>query len=214
MIYANLSIGQIAFLIVVPLVVLTGIFLAIYLPVRKKKVKTDFKYFYYKRLYKIAMDNDYYLINNFLFKIDDSHVGRIDHILFANKYIYIISDSYFDGDIDGKEQDRSIIMIGKTGKKHYEDNPLVDNKKLLSKLSLITGIDPSLMIGVCLINDDCHCGVKTSTKNFYIVQANKIKKLVKAIESRPISDINKAQLASAVKAIDKLNRRNRKSGQK
>ena len=32
-------------------------------------IQKDFKYFYYKRLYKIAMDKDYYLINDFLFKI-------------------------------------------------------------------------------------------------------------------------------------------------
>lgn len=214
MILSSLSIMQIIYIIIVVLVVAAGIFLAIYIPMQKKKQKTDFKYFYYKNIYKVAMDNDYYLINNFLFKIDDSYVGRIDHILFANKYIYIINDSYFDGDIDGKENDKSIILISKAGKKTYNDNPLLANQKLLKRLSIITGIDASLMIGVCLINNDCQCGVRTSSKSVYIVQAKKFKALVKAIESRDIGDINKEQLASAVKAIDKLNRRNRNSGKK
>ena len=211
---SNLTPMQIIYIIIVVLVVAAGVFLAIYIPMQKKKQKTEFKYFYYKYIYKVAMDNDYYLINNFLFKIDDSYVGRIDHILFANKYIYIINDSYFDGDIDGKENDKSIILISKTGKKTYNDNPLVANKKLLKRLSIITGINVSLMVGVCLINNDCQCGVRTSSKSAYIVQAKKFKALVKAIESRDIGDINKDQLASAVKAIDKLNRRNRNSGKK
>ena len=156
------------------------------------------------------MDKDYYLINDFLFRIDDSHVARIDHILFADKYIYIISDSYFDGDICGKENDNSIIFINKMGQKNYEDNPLLNNKKILQKLCLITGISPSLMIGVCLINDNCRCGVSTTSKSFYLVQSAKFKSLVRAIESRDIGNINKEQLASAVKAIDKLNRTKKK----
>lgn len=214
MILSNANVGKIIYIVVAALVVSAGIFFAIYIPTMKKKQKSEFKYFYYKSIYKVAMDNDYYLINNFLFKIDDSYVGRIDHILFANKYIYIINDSYFDGDIDGKENDKSIILINRAGKKNYSDNPLLANQKLLKRLSIITGIDATLMIGVCLINNDCQCGVRTSSKSAYIVQAKKFKALVKAIESRDIGDINKEQLANAVKAIDKLNRRNRNSGKK
>lgn len=213
MIYSGLNAGQIAFIIIVPVVVLLIVFLAIYFPLRNKKMKTDYKYFYYKRLYKLAMDKDYYLINNFLFKIDDAHVGRIDHILFGDKYIYIINDIYYDGDIEGKENDQSIILINRNGKKNYEDNPILNNRKIANKLSLITGINPSLIIGICMINDNCRCSVQNSSKSFYIIQSSNFSKLVKAIESRDIGVINKEQLASAVKAINKLNRRKRQSGQ-
>ena len=214
MIYSGLSGGQIAFIIIVPIVVSAIIALAIYIPIRNKRNRKEYKYTYYKRIYKLAMDKDYYLINNFLFKIDDSHVARIDHILFADKYIYIVNDSYFDGDIIGKENDPSIILINKDGKKNYEDNPILLNRKIVNKLCLITGINTSLMIGVCLINDNCHCSVETTSKSFFIIQSNNFKKLVKAIESRDIGEINKEQLASAVKAINKLNRRKRRTNEK
>ena len=84
----------------------------------------------------------------------------------------------------------------------------------MNKLGLVTGINPSLMIGVSLINNDCRCGIAATSKSFYIIQNKKIKQLVKAIESRPIGAINKEQLAKAVKAIDKLNRRKRRGEQK
>ena len=210
----NLSVGQIAFLIVVPTVVVIAIVVLIYLLYRRNMMKKNFKYFYYKRLYKIAMDRDYYLINDFLFKIDDSHVGRIDHILFADKYIYIMTDSYFNGDIIGKEDDKSVIVLGRDGKKYYDDNPLITNKKLINKLSLITGINPALLIGICIINDNCRYGIQTSSKSFYYIQSNKLKALIKAIESRQVGAINKEQLASAVKSIDKLNRRKRSEQRK
>ena len=177
-------------------------------------MKQDYKYFYYNRIYKLAMDKDYYLINNFLFRIDDTHVGKIDHILFANKYIYIVNDCFYDGDIDGKENDPSIIFINKLGRKNYEDNPIVNNKKIMNRLSLVTGINTSLMIGITLINDNCSCAINTTTKNYYVVRSNKFRALVKAIESRPIGNINPEQLANAVKAIDKLNRRKRNASGK
>ena len=209
-----LSVGQIAFLIIVPTVVLLAISLTVYFIIRHKRMKNDFKMFYYKRIYKLAMDKDYYLINNFLFKIDDSHVGRIDHILFAEKYIYIMNDFYFDGDITGKENDKSIILIDKMGKKSYYDHPITLNKLMVSRLAMVTGMNPSLFIGICVINDNCQCGVTTSSKNFYIIQSNNLRALIKAIESRDIAKINQKQLASAVKAIDKLNRRKRRGDKK
>lgn len=208
------SVGQIAFLIIVPTVVLLAISLTIYFIISHKRMKNDFKMFYYKRIYKLAMDKDYYLINNFLFKIDDSHVGRIDHILFAEKYIYIMNDFYFDGDITGKENDKSIILIDKMGKKSYYDHPITLNKLMVNRLAMVTGMNPSLFIGICVINDNCQCGVTTSSKNFYIIQSDNLRALIKAIESRDIAKINQKQLASAVKAIDKLNRRKRRGDKK
>ena len=210
----NLSVGQIAFLIIVPSIVVIAIVLVIYFVNRRVQMKKNFKYYYYKKLYRIAMDGDYYLINDFLFKIDDSHIGRIDHILFADKYIFVINDFYYNGNIVGKETDKSIIVVDKKGKKQYEDNPMVLNRKLISKLSLITGINQSLIVGICLINSDCQFGIQISSKSYYIIQCNKLKALIKAIESRDIGNINKDQLASAVKAIDKLNRRNRSGSKK
>ena len=213
MIFNKLSTPQLIFVIVVPIVivlVIVGILLLILSPLRNKNMKKNFKYYYYKKIYKIAMDRDFYLINDFLFRIDNSYVARIDHILFGDKYIYIIIDSYFDGDIVGKEDDPSIVRIEKNGKKFYDNNPLLSIRKLVNKLSLVTGIDESLMIGVCLINSDSRCGVATTGKQYYIIQDNKFKYLVKAIESRNIDPINPEQLASAVKAINKLNRKRKK----
>ncbi len=214
MILAKFSTGQIAFLIIVPIIVLAGLFCLIFFPVRKARMKKEFKYYYYRFIYKEALYQDLYLINNFMFKIDDTHVGKIDHILFANKYIYIINDYYFDGDVEGKDTDASLIFISRTGKKKYMDNLLLDNKKLISKLSLITGINSSLMIGVSLVNKNCNVAVMSSSKHHYIVQANKFKMLLNAIESRPIGNINQEQLASAVQAIDKLNRKTKKNVKK
>ena len=100
------------------------------------------------------------------------------------------------------------------GKKSYYDHPITLNKLMVSRLAMVTGMNPSLFIGICVINDNCQCGVTTSSKNFYIIQNDNLRALIKAIESRDIAKINQKQLASAVKAIDKLNRRKRRGDKK
>ena len=63
------------------------------------------------------------------------------------------------------------------------------------------------MIGIVLVNDDCKVAVQSESKQFYIIQRKRLAALIKAIESRPINNINENQLAKAVQSIAKLNKR-------
>ncbi len=206
----NLNPLQISFVVVAAVVVVVSIFCAIFFPTRHFFIKKKFQKYYYKKIYQIAFNQDYYLINDFLFRIDDSTVMGIDHILFADRYIFIINDYYYEGDLLGNADDKSLIFVDKKGKKQYTDNPFVNSEKIISRLSMITGIDSSLMIGVILVNNTCKCYVKSESKQFYIVQRKFLKMLVKNIESRTVGRINPVQLDSAVKAIYRLNRRKKK----
>ena len=210
MIFAKLNILQIAFLIAVPVVVIALVVFFIVIPVSKKKHKTQFKKYCYKTVYKIAFDEDYYLINTFKFRVDSSKVATIDHILFGNKYIYILIDVYYDGDLIGKESDKSLILIDKHNKKYYTENQYQVTKTLVNYISMTTGIAEDMFIGIVVVNNGCKIGIESNNKQHYIIQRNKLKKLVKAIESRDVGNINAAQLESAVKAIDKLNRAKKK----
>lgn len=209
----KLNTPQILFIVIAPLIIFIGLFLAFYIPIHKRNLKKYYREFTYKTLYKISMNQDYYLINNFMFRFD-TQILKIDHLLFADKFIYVISDVCFDGDIAGKQDDPSIILIPKNSQKRYEDNPIVNNKKVLSKLSMITGIDASLMVGVVVTNSDCRIAVESKSKQFYFIQRRNLKHLVKAIESRDVAKINSEQLSRAVLAIDKMNRRKRNNVRK
>lgn len=175
----------------------------------KHVTKQNFRNFYYKKVYKIAFAEDYYLINNFLFRLDEEHMANIDHILFGNKYIYLIVDYFFEGDLTGEERNNSFIYFNKFGKKFYTPNVLDISENILNRISLLTGIEKSLLIGITLINDRCRIGVESHRKSVYMIQRKRIKKLIKAIESRNVGNINEEQLHDAVLAINKLNRRNR-----
>ena len=198
---------QWAFIIIVPIVVLLFLTICIYVSASSAYRRKHFQIHFYKQVYKVALNNDYYLINQFVFKVDSSKNATVDHILFGNKYIYVIVSKYYQGDLVGKHLDKSLIFISHRGKKCYTDNPINEVKLLASKLSSSTSIDASLMIGIVLVNDDCKVAVQSESKQFYIIQRKRLAALIKAIESRPINNINENQLAKAVQSIAKLNKR-------
>lgn len=204
---ANLTNIQLAFVIIVPIILFIFLVLCLYFPISGAYRRKFFQIHFYKKVYRVALDNDYYLINQFVFKIDSSKNATVDHILFGNKYIYAIISKYYQGDLIGKYADKSLIFISHKGKKCYTDNPYNEAKFLTSKLSSSTGIDASLMIGIVLINDDCKVAVQSESKQFYIIQRKRFAALIKAIESRPVEAINETQLAKAVQSIAKLNKR-------
>ena len=198
---------QLAFVIIVPIILLIFLFICIYIPASGAYRRKHFQVHFYKQVYRVALNNDYYLINQFVFKVDSSKNATVDHILFGSKYIYVIISKYYQGDLVGKYLDKSLIFISHKGKKCYTDNPFNEVKLLTSKLSSSTSIDASLMIGIVLINDDCKVAVQSESKQFYIIQRKRLPSLIKAIESRPVSTINETQLGKAVQSIAKLNKR-------
>ena len=203
----QLSPVQLAFVIIVPIVLLFFMFVCLYIPISGAYRRKNFQIHFYKMVYRVALDYDYYLINQFVFKVDSSKNATVDHILFGDKYIYVIISKYYQGDLIGKYLDKSLIFISHKGKKCYTDNPYNETKYLTSKLSSSTGIDASLMIGIVLINDDCKVAVQSESKQFYIIQRKRFPALIKAIESRPVETINETQLSKAVQSIAKLNKR-------
>ena len=210
MVLAELNPLQIIFVIATPIVLIFIVLFFIVIPINKKHIKKNFVEYCYKAIYKIAFDEDYYLINNFLFRVDSTKVAKIDHILFGNKYIYVILDAFFEGNLTGKEGDQSLIVVNNKSQRAYTENQYNVSKKIVEYLVRATGMDNGLFIGVVVVNNDCKISVETTNKQYYIIQRNKLKRLVRAIESRDVGKINAAQLDAAVKAIDKLNRTKKK----
>lgn len=198
---------QLAFVIIVPIVLFLFISICLYFPISHLYKRKNFQMHFYKKIYRIAFDNDFYLINQFVFKVDNDKNALVDHILFGDKFVYVIISQYYEGDLIGKATDSSLVFVSHRGKKSYTDNPINLSKSLANKLSSSTGLSASLLIGIVLINDDCKVQVQSESKQFYIIQRKRLTSLIRAIESRPLGAINEAQLAKAVQSIAKTNRR-------
>lgn len=191
----------------------------LYKPIRKLLYKKRYVQIYYKDVYKVAKYEDYYLINNLILEIDPLTHTHVDHILFANRYIYVINDLYFDGEISGKARDEKwIFTSGKKNKvkKEVRDNLFITNRDRIEKIALITMLDPELFISVIIANNDLNLkDIEVNSKSDYIIHRRDLYKLVNAIESRPVAPMKEDELAQAVLDIDKLNLRHElKKGKK
>ncbi|MCQ2087699.1 MAG: NERD domain-containing protein [Bacilli bacterium] len=199
--------GQLSFIVVSAIIGVGLIVLAVFL-LRNLYYKKHFDESYYKKIYKMAVLDDYYLINHFTYTVDESTKTKIDHILFGDKFIYVIICKYFEGDVSGKYNDRSLIFQSKSGKNLYTPNPINEIKTITTNLSMISGIDPDYMIGLVVVNDNCRVAIQSDSKQFYVIQKKRIDALVHAIESRPLGKMNEKRLYEAVHIINKLNEKN------
>jgi hypothetical protein len=165
-------------------------------------------YVYGKSIYKLALYTDFYLINKLKIPLDEQQNAHIDHLLFGEKFIYVIKDKYYQGGVSGKEDDQSWVYFPfhRRGA-FYIPNPFLINRQRIEKLTLVTGLDKSLFINVIVVNNDCLLDdIDTKKADNYIVNLKHLAKLIKAIETRNIAKINDEQLAQAVLDINKINK--------
>lgn len=170
--------------------------------------------FFYKYIRKVAVYQDYYLINKLELQISDQQSFKVDHLLFGNKYIYVINDYFHKGKLLGKKQDGSWILKTKKGNEIVIKNPMQENSRLLKQLHLITSIDEMQFVGITLVNNETDINeLNVNEKDNYIIDLRDFAKLVKSLEGRDIKVLNQEELQKRVLEIDRLNVR-RKRGRK
>ena len=128
-------------------------FLIFYPLFQERQEKRTFTKSFYTDVYQLAIDRDYYVINDVVLEIDTKFI-HFNHILFGDKYIYCICDTYFDGPISGKNRDSQWFLYKNNGQVSHIKNPLVLHK---SRLSYITSAlrAEELFVGIIVVNESC-----------------------------------------------------------
>ena len=96
---ANLTNIQLAFIIIVPVVVLLFLAVVLYFPIVSAYRKKNFQIHFYKMVYRVALDNDYYLINQFVFKISEIPIEST-----CEQFLEKLKNNYLYFDIDKKKR--------------------------------------------------------------------------------------------------------------
>ena len=209
--YKENPVGFTIFICALIFILLLLLFLIIFPFAKRHYNFKNFQKIYYKEIRKIAEINDYYLINNLVIKNNNQLICRIDHVLFGDKYIYVIKDRYYRGAISGKKEDSTCFFYSNQKKQFEMDNPMAMNEKRLEKLSLVTNIDKSFFISILVINDNCV--VKNANElnknNSFIVSKKNLRKLIKNIEKRNVKNMDQKQLEFAVQDISRLYGKNK-----
>jgi hypothetical protein len=162
---------------------------------------------YYKKIYRIALDEDYYLINSFANKTADIEEFHIDHILIGDKFIYCIRDRYYDGAIKASENDERWVFYSRKYKKGTMIvNPLKMNAIRVSKMSLMSGINEKFFVSVVLVNDDCLItNYEVTSDSNFVVSLKNLPAFIASKEALPIEPMDPRSLAIAAKDIAELN---------
>ena len=170
--------------------------------------------YFYPVVRKTAVYYDYYLINKLEIQLVSNESLFIDHMLFGNKYIYVINDYLFKGVLTGNAQDSKWILKDKKGQEIMVDSPLLKNKKLVEKLSLRTSLDPATFLAITLVSKDTKItDLEVNDSSNFVIDTRDFMKLILKIESRDIAPLNPEDLLKRVHEFDELNLR-KKRGRK
>ena len=184
---------------------LAFLFLFLYGPVKRYLYEHHTVRMYYRKVYRVALDNDFYLINRFSNLTAEQEEFHIDHILIGNKFFYCIRDRYYDGALATKEDNPSWIFFHKNSGR-YVPNPLVTNRLRVQRLSLMSGIDESMFVSIVLVNDDCYwTPYQPKGHDNYVSSLKDFPKLIEELESGPEDPLDPRDIAVAARDFAELN---------
>lgn len=215
--------SRILFIIFISLFVISLIVMIIYFTKDKRKDKKHKKRVY-KILHQLAEEKDFLLLNDvkLYFSKDDESPYCFDHILFANKYIYVIQDYIQQGGIFGNVQDSTLFIKKEDGRIESISNPIKEAFDKVNGLENALGINHSQhsFISMTVYNDNLSVPKNIKQKNYEncFIKASEITDTIKQAEKDqlvPFDDKLTEKLLKMIKdssdsikaELDRLNRR-------
>jgi hypothetical protein len=202
-----------AIIVFILLSISLGSLLLLLLPAIKDLIyKHRYMEIFHKTIIRIAEDQDYQLINPVLFKLDDSTFLKIDHLLFGDKFIFVIKDEYYNGALLGKLKDQNWLFHHYDKQKgKFIKNPFVVNARRIEKLSLLTQLKEDFFVSIIVVNDEAMIDRVSRGDNFsYIVSIKKLPRVIAAFEDRNVMKLDAEKTQLAVNSIYRLSEENKK----
>jgi hypothetical protein len=206
------------------LVLLAAIAAVLSFALHHKYAAALFKRQAWKKLYRLAQDQDYYLLNNVTIKTE-SDTLHIDHLLVGDKYVYVIATRYFEDNIQGQ----SYVV----SKWHVEDkngtvlrevsNPVSYNEKRTMMLAKFLGWNSTktpMFVSVVVINNSSDVKIADDriTSLSFLVHKKDVSKLIKKIERetnlQPFDDQSLMKIIARIHRLSEENKANEEFAKK
>lgn len=131
----------------------------------------------------------------------------INHVLFGEKFIYLISDFLLKGFVSGEEKDNSWVYFNSITKtNHYLDNLYLISDKNIRDFSQILEISPDLIVSICVVPNECDFkikGIKDDKK--IIAHYSSLRRVIKRFEKKRIDALDKKQIIDQFNLIKAKN---------
>lgn len=101
----------------------------------------------HSKLKKFCKNHDYILLTNLILPTEDGKRIKIDDLVLADKYIYVISQRILYGNISGVESDAKWI-VRSTKESKYFSNPFKSNEIRVSTVAKMTNVDISNFVNL------------------------------------------------------------------
>ena len=198
------------FIVLAILVGLAFAFWFFYAPVKKILWRNAHDRFFYHRALKVSRDGDFYLVNNLHLKTGNESFVKIDHIIGGDKFIFVITDRYYDGALNAKANEASWFYYQKGGKKIDIPNPLLENRLAMERLSIASGINISFMVGIVMVNDDCFLTTLQSDENeSLLVPVSRLEKVIFLYEKKEgVKPFVRKELWQTIQDLHELGEKN------
>lgn len=166
--------------------------------IRNKYEKKNFSNIVYRRLNFLAEDNDYLLLNGVKLNLDPNtnKITTFHHILFADKYIYIIQDVFLEGGLSGTYEDTYLTIKDKKNEHSAKlSNFLLEQRSNIETLSKKLHIDPeeSFLFNVVVYNSDLTVSPSLQRREYeeWFIPLRELIKLIKLSEKDGIKSLKK-----------------------
>lgn len=198
-----MKIGLIITFIVLVIISLVVVF---YHPIFHFFEKLFFKMQVNRKVYKIAKDYDYYLLNKVVIKVEGKTI-HFDHLLFGNKYIYCIGKNYYSVGINGRFNDSSWFQYKRNNQFEIIKNPMRLHRERVNYFCSKLSSSSDLFVGTILVNNSCYLeSIDGADKYNLLLNLKNFERVVKEYESdTSISPIEPQRLQNLVLEIHQSN---------
>lgn len=173
-----------------------------------------------KKVYRVlkyyADEQDHLLLNNVALYFPSAEKNPVyyDHILFADKYIYVFMDVVFQGGIYGNIQDALLFRKGYKEKADNVINPVLENEKKVQQLEELMSLQHSdkMLVSVVVYNSKMIVPTTLSKKeqNSWFLSIDELEKTLKTAEKDDVTSIShetsKAMLDSLLEKSEMIKR--------
>lgn len=155
-----------------------------------------------KKIRKYAKNKDFLFLSDVFLPVENNQAILIDNIIFGNKYIYVISQKHWEGELKGFEYDTKWMISTKNMTK-YVDNPLIGNRfKVRILLNFLNEKDENTVINIIALSN------KTKFKDIQvpplenIININNLFKLIDEYEKNSLlNDIVEEEIERIANSI-------------
>jgi len=154
------------------------------------------------KLKKFAIDHDFPLLSNVVIQVRENKFIKIEHILFGNKYIYVITSKCYYGYLRADTIDEKWLLYRKDKLIHL-DNPLKNNEKRIRILANLIDDNMDNFVNVVFLSRPVVASKIVSSKigELVLLEQNFAKAIEKYEKSSNLNDFTVKSIEEATKKI-------------